>query len=176
MILYICQTLDGYIARPDGSIDFLDQFNEEIPQSANQSIANSYANFMTNITTVVEGYTTFNQLKEMGYVDHYGEFKHYVITNAHQDETNQHVTDFIDFDQLETLDLDNETTFLVGGSKIITEALNRKLVSKIIITQLPIFIGSGIKLFDCITVNPHLEISELFNDNRFYQVEYKVTY
>ncbi len=176
MKLYICQTLDGYIARPDGSIDFLDQFNEEIPKSPNELIANSYANFMKDITNVVEGYTTFNQLKAIGYVDHYAKFNHYVITNAHKDETNQHVTSFIDFDKLESLNLDDNATFLVGGSHVITEALNRKLVTSIIITQLPIFIGSGIKLFDNITVNPHIEIAELFNDNRFYQVEYKVTY
>lgn len=176
MKLYICQTLDGYIARPDGSIDFLQQFDELILSSSNPRIVNTYKDFMDGIENIVEGYTTFHQLEEMGYSTQYKPYNHYVVTRKHLGETNENVTDFVDFDQLESLNLEDDKTFLVGGSKIITEALNRKLVSTIIITQLPIFLGNGIKLFDNISVNPSLELVDIFNDNKFYQVEYKLTY
>ncbi len=176
MKLYICQTLDGFIAREDGQIDFLDQFNEMIVNSANDQIANSYQLFMDEITNVVEGYTTYKQIKDMGFSVHYRDYNHYVITNAHKSATDEDVTAFIDFDQLEQLKLKSNSTFLVGGSKIITEALNRKLVSEIIITGLPIFLGTGIRLFDNIAVNPQLKIKDLISDDNFYQITYTVDY
>lgn len=176
MKLYICQTLDGFIAKDDGGIDFLDQFNDLILNSQNQKIKNSYPNFIENIDTVVEGYTTYEQIKKMGYGEQYRDFNHYVITNSHQQMVDENVTKFVDFNQLEALKLNNESTFLVGGRQIIKEAFNRKLVSTIIITQLPIFLGQGIKLFDGINVDVDLELTDLFHDNKFYQVEYQVNY
>lgn len=176
MKLYICQTIDGFIAKADRSFDFLDQFNEMIANSPNQLITDSYQLFMNDKVNVVEGYTTFKQLEEQGYVEHYSKYNHYVITNKHQQETSPHVTAFIDFDQLEALNLDPQQTFLVGGSQIITEALNRKLVTEIIITGLPIFLGSGIRLFDNIVVNPKLVIKDLISDDNFYQITYAVDY
>lgn len=176
MKLYICQTLDGYIARKDGSIDFLSQFDDELLSSPDDQLVNTYQNFMDGIENIVEGYKTFDQLREIGYVDQYSAYNHYVVTNAHRGEVSEHVTEFVDFDRLEQLELDDDKTFLVGGSKIITEAFKRQLVSTVIITQLPIFLGEGINLFDKIESNPRMEIVDMFNDTRFYQVEYKVTY
>ncbi len=176
MKLYICQTLDGYIAREDGSIDFLDQFNDLIMNSNNLKIKNTYSNFLDGIENVVEGYTTYSQIDEMGYGDQFKQYNHYVVTKSHLDKLDENVTKFVDFDMLEDLQLNDETTFLVGGSSVIHEALKRKLVSTIIITGLPMMLGSGIKLFDNVNDNINLEIISLFNDNKFYQIEYKVTY
>ncbi len=176
MKLYICQSLDGYIAKSDGSIDFLEQFNDLIANSPNERIANTYQDFMSNISNIVEGYTTYKQIDEMGYGAQYSQYNHYVITNHHQHQIDDNVTAFIDFDQLERLNLEADTTFLVGGSKIITEALNRNLVTEIIITGLPIMLGSGIKLFEGIKSNPKLAISDITNDQNFYQVTYQVKY
>lgn len=176
MKLYICQTVDGYIASSDGSINFLDEFNEFIADSPEERIKNTYTNFLDGIENVVEGYTTYKQIDEMGYGSQFKDYNHYVVTKSHLDNSDENVTKFIDFDMLEDLKLEANTTFLVGGSKVITEALNRKLVTTIIITGLPKFLGSGIKLFEHINSNPHLEIIDIFNDSNFYQIEYKVTY
>ncbi|WOO87101.1 hypothetical protein RZE82_08285 [Mollicutes bacterium LVI A0039] len=176
MRLYICQTLDGFIAREDGSIDFLSEIEADVINSANDKIVNTYTNFMGDIENVVEGYATYKQIFDMGYQDQYANYNHYVITNSHKDVVDPSVTAFIDFDQLQALDLDSSKTFLVGGSKIIREAFSRKLITEVIITQLPILLGSGIKLFDRIDGAPHLEILDIFNDNRIYQVTYAVKY
>ncbi len=176
MKLYICQSLDGYIAKDGGSIEFLDQFNDLIANSSEERIANTYTNFLNGIKNVVEGYTTYKQIDSMGYGDQFKDYNHYVVTKSHLDQNDPNVTKFIDFDMLEDMKLNCDDTFLVGGSKVIKEALNRKLVSTIIITGLPLLLGSGIKLFDEVESNPNLEIVDLFNDNKFYQIEYKVTY
>lgn len=176
MILYICQTLDGFIAKPDGSIDFLDQFNDLIANSNNDDIKNTYTNFMADIENVVEGYTTYKQLETMGYGDAYKGYNHYVLTNKHRDEKNDHVTRFVSFEELKELDLNSDSTFLVGGSKVITEAFRQKLVTKLIITQLPIFLGAGIKLFDNVTSEVDMTITNIISDENFYQVEYKIEY
>lgn len=174
--LYICQTLDGFIANTDTTIDFLDQFNDEIIKSPNPKIANSYQDFISNIENVVQGYTTYDQLNKLGYGDHYSSYNHYVLTRNHREANDPNVTSFVNFEMLEALELDDSVTFLVGGSQTIAEAFKRQLISTIIITQLPIFLGSGIRLFENIEVNPHLEIIDIQRDNRFFQVEYQVKY
>lgn len=176
MKLYICQTLDGFIASEDGNIDFLSQFDDLIVNSRNPKIVNTYADFLKPIKNVVEGYTTYKQIDLLGYGQQYKDYNHYVITKKHINSDDQNVTRFIDFNQLENLNLDPEETFLVGGSKVISEAFKRKLVTTMIITGLPVFLGDGIKLFDKIDVDVDLTITDITNDDKFYQVTYQVKY
>lgn len=176
MKLYICETMDGFIAKKDGSIDFLDQFNEQITQSNNQEIAQSFANFIKRIKNVVEGFTTYDQINKMGYGSAYKDYNHYVLTKSHLDKEDENVTDFISFDQLIDLKLNDEETFLIGGSQIITEAFKRQLISELIIFKLPIFLREGILLFNQIQTDAELKIVNICNDSNFYQVHYQVKY
>ncbi len=176
MKLYICQTIDGFIAENDGSIEFLNKYNELIANSPNEKIKKSYDNFMNDITSVVEGYKTFKQIEDMGYGDFYNNYNHYVLTKNHKNELSKNNAECITFDELINLNLENDKTFLIGGSQIIAEAISRKLISKIIIVTLPHFLGSGIKLFDNINTNATLKVTDCFNDNYFTQIEYDVMY
>ncbi len=176
MKLYICETMDGFIAKPDGNIDFLDPFNEEIITSSNPAIASTYTDFIKPIKNIIQGYTTYKQMDDAGYGDFYASYNNYVITNQHQHLKDDNVTDFINFEQLAGLNLKDQETFLIGGSKVITESFKRQLVTEIIVFRLPIFLGSGIPLFDKIPTNVEVSIEEIIHDERFSQTHYLVNY
>jgi hypothetical protein len=65
MIIYVGQSIDGYIADKNGQVTFLEQF-ESITTSTNNNIKNSYQNFIKDINVIVQGKTTYNQNSEIG--------------------------------------------------------------------------------------------------------------
>jgi dihydrofolate reductase len=52
---FIATSLDGFIARPDGAIDWLDQANRSIPDGEDCG----YAAYMAGINAIVMGRHTF---------------------------------------------------------------------------------------------------------------------
>lgn len=54
-VMYIATSLDGYIAREDGSIDWLEETEGD----------NGYGDFYKNIDTVIMGNTTYQQIHTM---------------------------------------------------------------------------------------------------------------
>ena len=56
VILYIAQSLDGYIATKDGDVAWLDKFNADADYGFNE--------FIQGIDTVVQGNTTYQQFKD----------------------------------------------------------------------------------------------------------------
>ena len=59
IVLYIAQSLDGYIAKKDGSVDWLDQYQ-------NDSTDYGYRNFYARIDTVLMGRATGEQVLSFG--------------------------------------------------------------------------------------------------------------
>lgn len=174
--LYICQTLDGFIAKEDLSFDFLENVNKEITNSSNPKIANTYADFLKGIDTVVQGFTTYKSISDAGYPNSYHEYDNYVVTKNNLDFIDETVTKFITLDDLVKKDFTNKIVFLVGGSKIIHEFMNLKLVDEIIVFNLPYFLNKGIRLFDNIDQVPEFELLEIINDNKYFQYHYKLNW
>lgn len=56
--VFIATSLDGYISRPDGSIDWLNDANATVPSGEDCG----YAQFMSSIDTIVMGRNTFEQV------------------------------------------------------------------------------------------------------------------
>ena len=66
VILYISATLDGFISREDGSVDFLDRFNESGDDFG-------FGEFSKSIGVVVMGNETFTQFS--GHAHFYEAYK-----------------------------------------------------------------------------------------------------
>lgn len=142
VILSIACTLDGYIARENGAVDFLDPFNDS------SGADNWFAEFLENISAIVMGNTTFQE-----YHSHPGFFEYYkgkdiFVFSRDPNLTHEKVT-FIDDSPEEFLrDLKTDKDiWLLGGSKINTSFLESDLIDEYIISLVPVIIGNGIPLF-----------------------------
>jgi dihydrofolate reductase len=141
IVLFISSSLDGYIARINGDIDWL--FTDQ---------NYGYTKFLESIDTVLMGRKTYEQILTFGEYP-YQEKKSYVFTKNLDFQTTtdvEFVADLENFVNHLRL-LDGKNIWLVGGAMLIRDFLNKKLVNEVIISVHPIILGEGIPLF----ANPH---------------------
>lgn len=140
--LYIATSLDGFIAKRDGSVKWLDEFNESGEDY-------DYKEFIGSIKTVVMGNATYKQILGFGKFP-YKNQKCFVFTN-HDKKKDKNVT-FVNGDVkkfVNGLDKKEEhRIWLVGGADLTNQFLKHDLIDEIIIFIMPIILGSGIRLFD----------------------------
>jgi dihydrofolate reductase len=143
--LYIACSLDGYIAREDGSIDWLTEY-ENSPETDY-----GYSEFYGSIGTVLMGRKTYEQVLGFGNWP-YGEKKAYVFTRQNEPLSREKNVEFVSGDIGEFARRLKENTeediWLVGGSQLIKVFLEENLVEDMIVFVVPIILGSGIPLFD----------------------------
>jgi len=142
--VYIGTSLDGFIAREDGRLDWLMGFADDEAVSA-------YHEFMSGIDAIVIGRGTFETV--MTFPEWPYEKPVFVLSRSLKklpatladratlismppDEVVSH---------LETLGF---TSVYVDGGKVIQSFLNEDLIDELIIARVPVLIGSGIPLFD----------------------------
>jgi dihydrofolate reductase len=142
VILSIAVTLDGFIARENGSVDFLDPFNED--EENNKWLGK----FLENLSAIVMGNTTFQEYhKYPGFFDYYKGKDIYVFSrnpNLKNDKVmfvNETPVEFLK--NLKT----EKDVWLLGGGKINTSFLESNLIDEYIIGVIPVIIGRGIPLF-----------------------------
>lgn len=145
IVLYIAQSLDGFIARANGSIDWLNDFNEEIAGTTD----NSYTEFLKGIDTIVMGRKCYDQVLSFGEWPYVGK-KCYVFTsgelqkppsNADVTRAEGNVRAFVGGACA------GKRVWLLGGAGLAKAFVEEKLVDEYIISTIPIIIGSGIRLF-----------------------------
>ena len=170
--LYIATSLDGFIAREDGSIDWLTEYEN------NSETDYGYSEFYASIGTVLMGRKTYEQV--LGFGDWpYGEKKSYVFTRQKEPLRRENNVEFVSGDIGEFVrDLKENTEediWLVGGSQLIKVFLEENLVQDLIIFVVPIILGSGIPLFDRIGKEIRLTTGKVERyENGLVRLEYKV--
>lgn len=145
LILYIASSLDGYIARPDGSIDWL----TSLPNPSSEDYG--YTELLARISTIVMGRKTYDDIIGFDMEWPYSGLTTFVVSSDKswmprspesyllQGEVKQ---------ALQKLKSDAEKdVWLVGGATLITAALRHKLLDTMIIAVIPTIIGAGIPLF-----------------------------
>ena len=132
VLAYIASSLDGYIARENGGIDWL-------PETAESG----YGAFYNSIDTVIMGKTTYDQVLTFGEYP-YKDKKSFVFTRSIQnkEENTEFVSDVEKFVK-DGFPGAGENIWLVGGAKIIASFLNQRAVDEIIISVIPILLGKG---------------------------------
>lgn len=141
--VYIAASLDGFIARPDGDLDWLLKY--PMPTGTEYG----YKDLMDSIDTVIMGGRTYREMLCMDIVWPYKDKKTYIISRNSM-ETKENI-DFITEDIIERIfELKNESgkdIWLVGGGELITMLLNANLVDELQVSIIPIILGAGIPLF-----------------------------
>ncbi len=143
LISYIACSLDGYIADINGSIDWLDI------NPAPEDTDYGYAKFLENIDTILMGRTTYEQVLGFDIAFPYKAYKNYVFSTNPEYRGNEFVE--IAHDPIRHVtklkESEGKDIWLVGGEKLNSTLYDASLIDSIIISYIPIILGSGIKLF-----------------------------
>jgi len=142
--LFIASTLDGFIAREDGSLDWLDEIGSKEQTDA------GYHDFITTIDTVVIGRTTYEEILSFGIDWPYQDHNTIVISSQIDYKITTPKTSVINKINKSTIqqikDSSKKDVWIIGGGQIITEFINNSAISEITTTIIPIILGKGIKL------------------------------
>ena len=143
--LYIAVSLDGYIARTDGSLDWL----IELPYPTYQN--HDFNDLMNSIDTIIMGGKTYHEFMKFCAELPYKDKTTYVVARHNTNLNEADNVIFITENVIERIsDLKKESgkdIWLVGGGKIITTLLNRSLIDEMQICYIPLILGKGIPLF-----------------------------
>ena len=166
--LFIASSLDCYIAREDGGIDWL--FTDA---------DYGYTKFYDSIDTIIVGRKSYDQSLTLDEYPYKGK-KVYVFTRKKvRKNNNEQGVEYIDTkiqDFVTSLTQSiGKDIWLIGGGEIVSVLLNAGLVDEIILSIHPIILGTGIPLLRDIQkeVNLKLENSLSF-DSGLTQLYYKV--
>ncbi|MBD2013568.1 dihydrofolate reductase [Microcoleus sp. FACHB-53] len=144
-ILQIATSLDGYIARLDGSIDWL-----PVPEEGGEDYG--YTKFYNSIEALVMGATTYEQVLSFGDWPYPGKFS-YVLTTRNLSTTRTDVR-FVKGGVEEVVEdvkkKGYKRVWLVGGGKVAASFMEKGLVSEYIIGVIPIILGAGISLYQSV--------------------------
>ncbi len=145
--VFIATSLDGYIARENGDIDWLDDANANAPEGEDCG----FAAFMATVDRLVMGRKTYEKVLSFGEWP-YGstpvtvmsrrpiEFPERIPkTVTHSSESPPELCD--------RLERDGVKHIYVDGGNTIQRFFAAKLVDEITIAFIPILLGSGIPLF-----------------------------
>jgi len=162
--LFIASSLDGYIARSDGSVDWLPE-----------NTASGYEGFIKSIDTVVMGKKTYDQVLTFG--DYPYKYKKSYVFTRNDDYLKDENTEFVhDVDKLVKDINSNSGTniWLIGGAEIISTFLNLELVDEIILSIIPVVLGKGIPLFKNMQKEVKLELIKTTDYDALVELHYKV--
>ena len=145
IILYIAASLDNYIAKIDGSVEWLHN-----PDYAIEGEDYGYASFYENIDTTLMGNTTYQEVLGFDVPFPYPDKTNFVFTRSKHDKKAEFIK-FISGDIVEFIrqlkEKEGKDIWLVGGGQINTIFLENGLIDQIILTIIPTTLGDGIPLF-----------------------------
>jgi len=142
LILYISCSFDGYIAKPNDDLSFLNLVQIEGEDYG-------YNDFISTVDTVILGRRTYDWV--IGEVQEFPHFDKEVYVITHREQPAKGNINFYGGDlQKLVLKLKSESgknIFCDGGSEIVNQLLTYKLFDEIIISIVPIVVGNGTRLF-----------------------------
>ena len=143
LIVFIGTSLDGFIARKNGDIDWLVHY-------ANKEAVHAHENFMTRIEAIVIGRGTFE--KVMSFPSWPYEKKVFVLSTTIKDipaivKEKVTILAMKPAEVLSYLSGQGFSGIYVDGGKVIQGFLKEDLIDELIISKVPVLIGSGIPLF-----------------------------
>lgn len=140
--LFIAMSIDGYIAKPDGDISFLDEMNQEGEDYG-------YSAFSETVDTVIIGRKTYDKILSMGVESPYGDRDVYVLTRSPRENSGKINFYSGDFKELVTTlkSKPGKNIYCDGGAEIIAQLFHENLIDEMTISVIPVILGEGIRLF-----------------------------
>jgi len=169
LVLYIAQSLDGYIATKDDSLEWLFHVEGEGD--------NGYSDFYETVDTILIGNRTYDWIMdyEKGNFPYKGK-ECYVFSR-----TSKENTEYVQFVQGDILpfvnnlkDHSGKNIWMVGGGNLLHSFLEENLVDELIVTIAPTVIGDGIPLFKAGDYKLNLDLKGTRTFNQFVELQYEV--
>ncbi len=144
VILYISQSLDGFIADNQGSVEWILGNNEDYVSDY------GYETFIKDIDTVILGANTYKQIKNELSPDKwvYEDLQSYVLTCEEIENTsnikyvNMNIKELISKLQQEK----GKSIWICGGANLVNQCVKDNLIDEYQITTVPVILGIGIRL------------------------------
>jgi len=143
--VFIATSLDGFIARPDGGLDWLNSSSREDAEDY------GYRKFMDTVDVLVMGRNTYEKVLTF---DEWPYGTRRVVVLSHRSlHIPAPIAGFVEAmscspDELvDRLSARGATHLYVDGGKTIQRFLDAGLIQRLIITRVPVLIGDGIPLF-----------------------------
>jgi dihydrofolate reductase len=144
VFVYVATSLDGFIAAPDGSVDWL----MEVPNPDGSDFG--FSEFMQGVDALVMGRNTFETVLGFGAWPY---DKPVFVLSETLSEVPEHLAGRAEIVQgpldalLRRLEERGLRNLYVDGGRVIQGFLAEDLVDELIITRVPIVLGEGIPLF-----------------------------
>jgi len=142
--LFIATSLDGFIAKPDGSLDWLSMV--ETPGEDY-----GYAAFDSTTDTVIMGRKTYEKVLSFGIGYPHKNKQSYIITQTLSVSGNRNIhyyggslTGLIQRLKQQP----GKDIFVDGGAQLVNAMMKEELIEEFIISTIPVFLGGGIRLFE----------------------------
>ncbi len=163
VILYICTSVDGFIADKVGNVDWIKG------QDENYESDYGYEDFIKNIDTVILGYNTYKKITEELSPNEwvYKDLQSYVFTEKNIKDTediifvNEDLTSFVK----ELKNKNEKDIWICGGAQIVNQLVRQDIIDEYHITTIPIILGQGIRLFQESNANIKLKLEEINEEN-----------
>jgi dihydrofolate reductase len=144
-IVFIATSIDGFISAPDGNLDWLSY----VPFPDGED--GGFADFISRVDAIVMGRVTFETVAGFGHGWHYP-VPGIVLSstlNSAPAEFESHV-EFASGTPQEIVELATERGFnnlYIDGGRTVQNFLGADLIDELIITEIPILLGGGDRLF-----------------------------
>lgn len=174
--VYIATSLDGFIARKNGDIDWLNDANATVPEGEDFG----YSVFIDSVDVLIMGRKTYEQVLTLGEWA-YGQTPVIVMSRSpiqFPAELPNSVTHSAEPPQLlyDRLAQDGAQHLYIDGGLTIQRFLAAGLIDDLTITVIPILLGEGKSLFGPLANEVHLtHLSSHAYDFGFVQLQYAIT-
>ncbi len=173
--VFIATSLDGFIAREDGDLDWLDAASGAVPAGEDCG----YAAFMESVDVLVMGRNTFEKVLSF---DAWPYEKPVVVLSRSRIEIPGALRGTVSASSESPVDLvmrlsgEGVEHLYIDGGSVIQSFLNAGLIDTLIITVIPVLLGSGLRLFGPLERDlPLKHVATKPYDFGFVQHEYSLT-
>ena len=178
--VYIATSVDGFIARPDGDIEWL--HNPEYADAAFNGL--DYKDFMSTVDAIVMGRNSYEKVRTFGFWPYEG-VPVIVLTRRSMEIPSElqgkiRVENATPEQLVSTLESEGMKHLYIDGGVTIQGFLKAGLITELVLTRIPVLLGAGISLFGEAGFGeagkdvPLKLIATAQSENGFVQVRYKV--
>jgi len=173
--VFVATSLDGYIARSDGSLDWLHEANKHVPPGEDCG----YRKFMADVDILVMGRNTFEQVLTFDAWPYSSTpvvvLSHRNVTLPSQLSSRVSVSGESPSALVKRLSTQGVRKIYVDGALTIQGFLADGLIDDLTITVIPILLGTGKPLFAQLGADVRLEhVQTIIFDFGFVQSRYRV--